>query len=89
MCTSLVTAAAASACVRALRWLLRCTLLFALLPFWSLVARWGFVVGEWRECRARVCACRGKGDDLAKKGVGNTRKSGFYIERGRDGVRMG
>lgn len=26
---------------------------------------------------------------LAKKGVGNTRKSGFYIERGRDGVRMG
>lgn len=26
---------------------------------------------------------------LAKKGAGNTRKSGFYIERGRDGVRMG
>lgn len=23
------------------------------------------------------------------RGAGNTRKSGFYIERGRDGVRMG
>lgn len=30
-----------------------------------------------------------EGGALAKKGVGNTRKSGFYIERGRDGVRMG
>lgn len=26
---------------------------------------------------------------LADRGAGNTRKSGFYIERGLDGVRMG
>lgn len=44
-----------------------------------------------------ACVCAGtcarawgvEGAALAKKGVGNTRKSGFYIERGRDGVRMG
>lgn len=29
------------------------------------------------------------GVSLANRGEGNTRKSGFYIERGRDGVRMG
>lgn len=38
---------------------------------------------------ARACWGWGWGGALAKKGVGNTRKSGFYIERGRDGVRMG
>lgn len=34
------------------------------------------VMGEWRGA-------------LANRGAGNTRKSGFYIERGRDRVRMG
>ena len=43
--------------------------------WFALVPNWGL---QWWE---------GNGA-LAKRGAGNTRKSGFYIERGRDGVRM-
>lgn len=54
------------------------------------VWRW-WVLGHMLVCTGHKpgVAVEGVGS-LANRGAGNTRKSGFYIERGgRDGVRMG
>lgn len=57
--------------------------------FAGLVRHWCVLVPNWWDWVGVVVLVVVLGEHWANRGAGNTRKSGFYIEQGRDGVRMG